>query len=294
MLSYSSYQATNLANHQQYAYMSHFYANPLSVVLGFVDDLGSLKDVLTTEHVEAIRNVPSFRRVVERKLADSDIAEVNKLLEDDDHVRSVVAVSAAECRSYAIDVGQALSVLEIARGCQANQNHIPRYELYAKALSGELHSNTPVVRDLLLSMKKMNSGSLLNLLDKITSEVQVPYLVENVLPLRESIVILVQQSEGAGKKTLTSEFDVSKDTLRATAVSKRIRLGEQKSSLTKQDTEYSKLVQQVHDVAETYFRVSLKGLQELFLHEIFFYDLISPHRDVCDSSFHLGLRWSIC
>lgn len=264
--------------------MSHFYANPLSIILGFVDDLENLKDVLTTEHVEAIRNVPSFRRFVERKLADSNIEEVNKLLEDDDHIRIVVAVSAAECRSYAIEVGQALSVLEIARSCQANQTRIPRYELYAKALSGELHSNSPIVRDLLLSMKKMNSGSLLNLLDKITAEAQVPYFVENVLPLRESIRALVEQSEGAGKKTLTSEFNVSKSTLRATAVSKRIWLGEQKSSLTKQDTEYSKLVQQVHDATEAYFGVSLKGLQELFLHELFFYDLISPHRDVCAKS----------
>lgn len=261
--------------------MSHFYANPLSIILGFVDDLVNLKEVLTTEHVEAIRNVPSFRRFVERKLGNGDIAEVSKLLEDDDHVRSTVAASAAECRSYAIEVGQALSVLEIARSCQANQNHIPRYELYAKALSGELHGDTPIVRDLLLSMKKMNSGSLLNLLDKITAEVQVPYLVENMLPLRESIKTLVEQSEEAGKKTLTSEFDVSKSTLRDTAVSKRIYLGEQKSSLTKQDTEYSKLVRQVHDAAEAYFGASLKGLQELFLHELFFYDLISPHRDVC-------------
>lgn len=261
--------------------MSHFYANPLSIILGFVDDLVNLKEVLTTEHVEAIRNVPSFRRFVERKLGNGDIAEVSKLLEDDDHVRSTVAASAAECRSYAIEVGQALSVLEIARSCQANQNHIPRYELYAKTLSGELHGDTPIVRDLLLSMKKMNSGSLLNLLDKITAEVQVPYLVENMLPLRESIKTLVEQSEEAGKKTLTSEFDVSKSTLRDTAVSKRIYLGEQKSSLTKQDTEYSKLVRQVHDAAEAYFGASLKGLQELFLHELFFYDLISPHRDVC-------------
>lgn len=264
--------------------MSHFYANPLSIILGFVNDLDNLKEVLTTEHVEAVRNVPSFRRLVERKLADSNIVEVNKLLEDDDHVRFVVAISAAECRSYAIEVGQALSVLEIARSCQANQTRIPRYELYAKALSGELHSNTPIVRDLLLSMKKMNSSSLLNLLDKITAEAQVPYFVEKVLPLRESIGVLVEQSEGVGNKTLTSEFNVSKSTLRATAVSKRIWLGEQKSSLTKQDTEYSKLVQQIHDAAEAYFRASLKGLQELFLHELFFYDLISPHRDVCTQS----------
>jgi origin recognition complex subunit 3 len=260
--------------------MSHFYANPLSIILAFMDKLDDLGELLTPLHIEAIRNVPSFKRYVEQKLNDRDVAEVRKLLGDDDHVRSTVIASAAGCRSYAVCIGQALTVLEIARSCQVNQNRIPRYELYAQVLSGELHSGTPLVRDLLLSMKKMNSTSLLNLLDKVTKEVQVPYLIEKVAPLRESIIALVEAAESSGKKTLNSEFNVTKDSLRATAVSKRIQLGEQKSALTKEDTEYSKLVQQVHDVAESYFKENLKGLQGLFLHELFFYDLISPHRDV--------------
>ncbi|KAH8148178.1 uncharacterized protein LAJ45_07630 [Morchella importuna] len=264
----------------KYAYMSHFYANPLSIILAFMDNLDSLGEVLTPLHIEAIRNVPSFKRYVEQKLNNRDATEVRKLLGDNDHVRSTVIASAAGCRSYAVCVGQALTVLEIARSCQMNQNRIPRYELYAQVLSGELHSGTTLVRDLLLSMKKMNSTSLLNLLDKVTEEVQVPYLVENVAPLRERIIALVEAAESSGKKTLNSEFNVTKDSLRATAVSKRIQLGEQKSALTKEDTEYSKLVQQVHDVAESYFKEHLKGLQGLFLHELFFYDLISPHRDV--------------
>jgi len=46
----------------KYAYMSHFYANPLSIVLGFMGDNERLGKVLTDEHVEAIRNLPSFRR----------------------------------------------------------------------------------------------------------------------------------------------------------------------------------------------------------------------------------------
>jgi origin recognition complex subunit 3 len=46
----------------KYAYMSHFYANPLSIVLGFMGDKEGLGKVLTNEHVEAIRNLPSFRR----------------------------------------------------------------------------------------------------------------------------------------------------------------------------------------------------------------------------------------
>jgi origin recognition complex subunit 3 len=46
----------------KYAYMSHFYANPLSIILGFIDDAEGLAKVLSDQHVEAIRNLPSFRR----------------------------------------------------------------------------------------------------------------------------------------------------------------------------------------------------------------------------------------
>jgi origin recognition complex subunit 3 len=44
----------------QYAYMSHFYANPLSVFMSKDIDL---EDV-SKEHIEALRNVPSFRKSV--------------------------------------------------------------------------------------------------------------------------------------------------------------------------------------------------------------------------------------
>ena len=46
----------------KYAYMSHFYANPLSIILGFLDDEDGLNVVLQPEHIESIRNLPSFRR----------------------------------------------------------------------------------------------------------------------------------------------------------------------------------------------------------------------------------------
>ncbi len=45
----------------QYAYMSHFYANPLSVFIS--EDVVS-QDV-SKEHLEALRNAPSFRKLVQ-------------------------------------------------------------------------------------------------------------------------------------------------------------------------------------------------------------------------------------
>jgi origin recognition complex subunit 3 len=46
----------------KYAYMSHFYANPLSIILGFFQKPDKLMEVLSDEHIQAIRNLPSFRK----------------------------------------------------------------------------------------------------------------------------------------------------------------------------------------------------------------------------------------
>ncbi|KAL7268700.1 Origin recognition complex subunit 3 [Rhizina undulata] len=264
----------------KYAYMSHFYANPLSIILGYFEDPEQLNSVLSKAHIDAIRTLPSFRKYIEAKLGEKETAEVRALLINDDHLRTIIATAATECQSHAVRISQALAVLEIARSCLGSQNRTPRYELYTKAISGELEKS-PTVRALLLSLRKMNSGSLLTLLDKLEAETDIPSLAEKLEPLREGISGMVIESESSGKKNLTSEFDVtSNDALRGTAVSKKVRLNQQKSTLTKQDAEYSKLVQMVHDVMEEFLGENLKGLQNVFLHEVFFYDLISPHRDV--------------
>lgn len=172
-----------------------------------------------------------------------------------------------------------------------NQNNkLLRHELYPKALMGELNGS-PLIRELLLAMKKMNSTKLVALLDNITLAVDSAYLRENLMPLKKRIAFLIEDSE---KKNLNSEFDLSVvDTLRATVVSKRVQLSEKKSALTKEEEEYSKVVKEVHDVMERYFDDNLRGLDGLLLHEVFFYDLLSPHRDVSVRSSSL-FPFSVC
>lgn len=47
----------------KYAYMSHFYANPLSIILKSLENnWEGLTEILHHNHIQAIRNLPSFRR----------------------------------------------------------------------------------------------------------------------------------------------------------------------------------------------------------------------------------------
>jgi len=217
---------------------------------------------------------------VDANLEDGNTKEVRALLEDDSHLRSVVCKAAVECRSYSRQLGQGLHLFEAARSCiSSSAIRLPRYELFPRVLTGELHGESPAIRDLLLSIKKMNSNSLLNLLNVVLTTLDVSGLAPDFMRLKEEIEALVPQNEGT-KKSLTSEFDVASSSLRSTAVSKKIQLNQHKSRLSKQDAEYSKLVQQVYDSLRVYFSTVLYGIRDVFLHELFFYDLLSPHKDI--------------
>jgi origin recognition complex subunit 3 len=256
----------------KYAYMSHFYANPLSILLAFLDDPAGLKKMLNPQHLDAIRTLPSFRKHVEAALEAETVntSEIRALLTDNAHLIAFVPALVTECHEYAKQLSSTLEVLELARGCTSAAK-IPRYELLPRVLSGDLHVESPLVRELLLSVKKMNSTSLLLLLSALSST----SLGDTLSPLTSSISELVSETP-----VLTSEFDVATSSLRSTAVSKKIQISAHKSGLTKNDAEYSELLKKVHEALTECFTESLRPPTEVALHEIFFYNLPAPHKDV--------------
>lgn len=263
--------------------MAHFYANALSIILAFDDDPEGLKGVLTDAHIEAIRMLPSFRHLVESKLDDKQFDEVRALLDDKEYMCNLVGTAAKECRAYTASIGEALRLIEIIRAHQQHSTSVPCHELYAKFIAGELDAQSPMVRELLLALKKANSTSLLGILEAV-ADASLPTVGAQVGPPLEEIKQLVAESVTAeGKDYLTSEFNTVSSTtqaLRSTAVSKKIQLEKHTRSLTKADAAYSKIVQAVYDKTQAYLATTLTPLDDVFLHEVYFYDLLSPHRDV--------------
>jgi len=153
---------------------------------------------------------------------------------------------------------------------------IPRYELLPRVLRGDLHVESPLIRELLLSIKKMNSKSFLALLSMLSTTA----IAGDLSPFKARIETLISSTSNGGGN-LTSEFDISlTSSLRSTAVSKKIQISAHKSTLSKYDTLYSQLIQEVHDLFTQYFSTKLEPIANVFLHELFFYDLPSPHKDV--------------
>jgi origin recognition complex subunit 3 len=87
------------------------------------------------------------------------------------------------------------------------------------------------------------------------------------------------KAHASQKKPFRSEHSLRHETLRTTVVAQKVELSRQKSTLSKQDAAYSKLVCRFHDELRIYFEKNLINPYNLFLHEVLVYELKSPHRD---------------
>ncbi|TKA66944.1 hypothetical protein B0A49_09364 [Cryomyces minteri] len=134
------------------------------------------------------------------------------------------------------------------------------------------------MRDLLLSVKKSSSDVLSALLEDFVA-LDDKKLSSAVMKLQAQLKRLLDSSQGTSTP-LRSEHDLHHSTLRTTVVAQKVELRKQKSDLSKKDSAYSEFLKQFYDLIEIYFSDTLINPKDLFLHEVFLYDLKSPHRDV--------------
>ncbi|KAF3909134.1 hypothetical protein ABW21_db0207254 [Orbilia brochopaga] len=258
----------------KYAYMSHFYANSLSVILSFSDDDKSTIDLLSSAHYEAIRNLPSFRTLVESAIPTFPW-RARDLLNSSTALKSAVLLASRECQRYSNNLAEAISLFRKIQSIVSPHQaiDIPAYELYSRVLLGEF-TTRPAFRDAILTAKKLSSERF-HLLVQTLSE--LPSDLSSTLTAAAAKIHTLQSEKASS--SLVSEF-VLPESHRTTVKSGRVRLDELKSGMTSQDTEYSKTVSSTLQTLETYFKDRFKPYTNLFLHEIFFYDLRSPHSQV--------------
>ncbi|KAI9802243.1 MAG: hypothetical protein M1825_002964 [Sarcosagium campestre] len=262
----------------KYAQMSHFYANPLSVLLGA--EQTSIKMLLQTEHLEAIRNLPSFRLFVENLVENKDLEEASLLIGNDHHLRDTLDKRIAETAQAIRRTLRTARLLHIQRSCIPGRSPTPLSTIYVKALTGELKTSF-IGRDLLQAIKKMSSDALDTLLEvSLSDEAGLADLGINFTAYKTELHELTRSSPDRPPTILRSGDDVRHDTLRTTVVAQKVELSKHRDSLSKQDSAYTTLVHRLHATLETCFSEHLIDPRRLFLHEIFLYDLRSPHRDV--------------
>ena len=258
----------------QYVYMSCYYANALSI---FLDTRVQMKDV-PKDHFEAARSTPSFRVHCRTLLDQGDAKKVRELLDSDQALLSMIKdkifLGFESLRSIHFATTLTQSLLKTLPG----QPQPAQSKLYLQALSGKLKGSS-MLRSMLLSIRKCPSTTVTQCFD-ILARTPLPSNISKRFTSLHSEYTSLLQTLSDANQTLRSEDDLANSTLRTTVVAQKISLSKQKSTLSKEDAAYTALLRRFTDLLEEYFaHVLINPKQDLPFHEIFLYDLKSPHRE---------------
>ncbi|KAI9044610.1 putative origin recognition complex subunit 3 [Aspergillus affinis] len=254
----------------KYAYMSHFFANPLAVLLADDRDEGKLQQ---RQLCEAIRNTSSFRTYCEDLTDQGHLKQVRNLLEDDQILfhESLRQLGAGQQKLR--DMFQAVKVVH---SCLKEFNLVKRTgisDLSILALSGEL-LDSQLVGDILRTVKTLDSTRLKALFTVLSRHLmQHPGFVK----IEKDLDDLLEKYQSP--EPLRSEYDSRHSTMATTVVQQRVKVSKGKSKLSEQDIEYTNIVNRFLNLSEAYFQASLFRPQDLFLHEVFLIDMKNPLKE---------------
>lgn len=254
--------------------MSHFYANPLSVIL-----CGNFHDVTWTKQLlEAVRNLTSFQRQAELLLDVGQTKAVRSLLTSDQYLIKFVGDGLQQSNQKLSSAVSAVRLLERLGRCISDLSPVPFSDLYVRAMAGELRQST-TMREFLLQAKKASTEVLLQLLDEIIGMADDAGLESKSFEAkRHSLADLLAKSAETGGPSQSKRTRLSQ-TLRTTVVSQRVEFGQQDSLLSPCQTARAQIANDVVAHLEDYFSKTLINPRDLFLHEVLIYDLKSPYRD---------------
>jgi origin recognition complex subunit 3 len=267
--------------------MCHFYANPLSVLNDATRMSASLKKILRPEHYEAIRMLPSFRKLVESLVNNNNASRARGLLEDDDALYGEIEKSLDLKDQNITKLLRALDVLSVTSAGQ-----VEKIELYLKAFKGTL-SDSDTVRGVFDSTKRMTPEAVISFINTINGVMETgspeldlegwrdeetnSKLLGELEDISIQVSTLVEQSAETGKP-IRSSYTIHSKGLRTTVIAQKVQLSYEKSTLSKEDIEFTALIDRLSQALERFF--TFENPQDLFLNEVWLYDSISPYKDV--------------
>lgn len=268
--------AADFVDALKYAYMSHFFANRVSMWIDMGNDEVNLKAV-SAEDLEALTMLPSFQQEIDNMLNEDnskDSAHSAKLLLESNNVlETTVRDKVRDGHDRMRHLATVAQFLHILLSITPKANNTTVSALYARAVGARL-LNSPLLREMFLFMKRVDSVMLQNVLNSINEAIdEPPSFVASTIGDLETLL----KNTGADGP-LRSEHDDRNTTVRTTIISKKAQLSKEKSSLSKNDEAYSKLLTDFVSNLEEYLTTTLIDPTDLCFHEIFTYDIKGPHR----------------
>ncbi|RMJ22477.1 Origin recognition complex subunit [Aspergillus sp. HF37] len=145
--------------------------------------------------------------------------------------------------------------------------------LSIRALSGEL-LNSPVVEDVFAAVRALDSDALKDFLAGLPDSVTGDSRLQEVQNDLESLTQTYRSTE-----PLRSEYDHRNSVVKSTVVQQRVRLSKGRAKQPQQNIEYTKIIDRLHVVLESYLAEILVKPQDLFLHEVFLFDMKNPLKE---------------
>ncbi|KAJ4296284.1 Origin recognition complex subunit 3 [Kalmusia sp. IMI 367209] len=256
----------------KYAYMSHVYANYATIFL----KSNSQFEEYSSDAFAAVRNLPSFRRWIEKKLEDGYSKDIRKLLDSDRFLYASITDHVASGRDALSSLDQATIVLACIRESLGMTPKVRLSSIWTRAASGEL-LGSPLLRETMLALKKTPSDKLKLLIDSLKDLVGDEIHID-LKTIQQDLETLIQENGSSGP--LRSQDDVRNESVRTTIVAQKVLLSKHKAALSEQDRAYSEIVAKLHEQLDEYFTSTFIDPRTLFLYEILVYDLKSPHTEV--------------
>ncbi|KAK3675857.1 Origin recognition complex subunit 3 [Recurvomyces mirabilis] len=262
-----------LVDSVQYAYMSAYYANALSVFMA-----SPHTRELSTTHFEAARSLPSFRTWVLRILGERGPEDIKDLLHNDKGILDFVVGGIEAGQGVLNKMIVALKVIRKLQEALPNTTKSALSTLYVQAMSGKL-LGTPALRSQLLLVKKVPSDIAVALLESALSIEGFESAARASDSVQQELKTLLSKQKDS-TQPLRSEDDIKNATLRTTVVAQKVELSKQKSALSEQDKAYTALLGRISNMFQDYFADTLINPKDLLFNEIFIYDHKSPYREV--------------
>ncbi|KAL8295370.1 hypothetical protein RB597_008653 [Gaeumannomyces tritici] len=281
----------------KFAYMCHFYANPLSLLScqqeNGAPDWGEL---IQPEHFDAIRHLASFRAEVESCVKiGGRLDHARALLEDENYMCFEIQSQLRHRRKWAQKLGLCLGLLVDSGAASTSFTSLYTYsvsdglDLSAKAVGvvdgirRMQANNLAVVVEKMISLigletRKSDPRSIRGRSGRSDIAKEMSDRLGGVLAQVLDGIRNLQQRVETNGTSLRSKYHTQSRVLRTTVVAQKVQLSRDTAALSEDDKEFSKLVDTLVDALTE--NLACEAPEEVFLHETWLYDDESPHRDV--------------
>ncbi|KAK0633436.1 origin recognition complex subunit 3 N-terminus-domain-containing protein [Immersiella caudata] len=266
----------------KYAYMCHFYANPLSLLLAEAGELGW--EALQPEHLEAVRTLESFRTHVEAAVEARQLRHAQMLLDDDEYLAKWILEQGPRREEYLQQLLRSLHLL-LAVGLHTT----PFTELYISALSDgiDLSADSQVLE----KAKQLGPGELVALVERLLDAIRdgsaeldlagweddAEELTKPLTEIRDDIEALAERAK-ADRNPLKSKYSAQSRVVRTTVVAQKVQLSHDTATLTEDDKAFTAAIDKLAEVLIRH--IQSEPVTSCPLHEAWLYDAKSPYRDV--------------